>query len=417
MVFIASNNELVANNTNPESRGLALPYKVEPLGYHIAGPPLTFMQKLNSSNWLSVINDFQELIETDKNIYYGFTQMFQQASGLAGVSSARDYKEMLQCINYAIQRAPRYERGEYATHSIYRVLDKVMCTPAGLATLANPLVNAQLNKIFNVWGHFLSSSMSRLVLTFDEDGWFGPMALEDMPDFFDTFLCDQNAPYCGFKSWDDYFTRQIRPGARPVECLEDNSVINSACESTVYCIATNVKERDSFWLKGQRYSLRDMFHDDPFTNLFVGGTILQCFIRAVNYHRWHSPINGRVIKTRMIPGVYFSQSPQASNGSQTDPISSQRFLTAISTRALVFIESDNPHIGLTCFMAVGMIDVSTCDIQVNPGDRVTKGQDIGMFHFGGSTYCMLFRPGVKINFDCIAGDSVAVNSALGTVSI
>ncbi|CAE6484774.1 unnamed protein product [Rhizoctonia solani] len=110
--------------------------------------------------------------------------------------------------------------------------------------------------------------MSRLVLTDDTGGWFGPMALEDMPNFFETYLCDPNAPYCGFQSWDDYFTRQLRPGARPVECLEDNGVINSACESTVYCIANNVKERDSFWLKGQPYSLRDMFHDDPFTNLF-----------------------------------------------------------------------------------------------------------------------------------------------------
>ncbi|QRW24065.1 beta-1,4-D-glucan cellobiohydrolase [Rhizoctonia solani] len=392
----------VADCMSPESQGRTLPYK-----------------ELDSSNWLPVINEFQVLIESDESVYHGFTEMFQQARDLPGVSSARDYKEMLQGINYAIQRAPRYERGlgEYAAFGIYCILDKVMCTPAGLATLANPLVNLQFSKIFDVWADFLSSPMSRLVLTDDTGGWFGPMALEDMPNFFETYLCDPNAPYCGFQSWDDYFTRQLRPGARPVECLEDNGVINSACESTVYCISNNVKERDSFWLKGQPYSLRDMFHDDPFTNLFVGGTIIQCYLRAFDYHRWHSPTNGRVIKTRMIPGVYFSQSPQVTNGSRIDPITSQQFLTAVSTRVLVFIESDNRHIGLMCFMAVGMAEISTCDLQVKPGDRVTKGQDIGMFHFGGSTCCMLFRPSVRIDFDCIVGDSITVNSIIGMISI
>ncbi|KAH7335871.1 Phophatidylserine decarboxylase-domain-containing protein [Rhizoctonia solani] len=375
------------------------------------------MQKLDhldSSKWLPVIKQFQDLIESEENIYWGFTRMFQQASGMDGV---KNYKEMLQAINDAIQQGPRYERSEYAGCSIYRVLDKVMCTPTGLATLAHPLINAQFKKVFDVWAAFLSSPESRSVLTIEENGWFGPMARADMPTFFDTFLCDQNAPYCGFKSWDNYFTRRLRPGARPVAHLDDNSVVNSACESTVYCISRSTKARDTFWLKGQPYSLRDMCHDDPFTDHFVGGTILQCFLRAVNYHRWHSPVNGRVIKTRLIPGVYFAQAPQAPNGPQMDPIASQRFLTAVSTRALVFIESDNPRIGLMCFMAVGMIEMSTCKILVKSGERVTKGQEMGMFHFGCSTYCMLFRSSTKVDFNCVAGNLVPVNSAIGTVSI
>ena len=49
-------------------------------------------------------------------------------------------------------------------------------------------------------------------------------------------------------------------------------------------------------------------------------------------------------------------------------------------------------------MAVGMSDVSTCEITVYEGQRVKKGEQTGMFHFGGSTHCLIFRRGVEVDF-------------------
>ena len=49
-------------------------------------------------------------------------------------------------------------------------------------------------------------------------------------------------------------------------------------------------------------------------------------------------------------------------------------------------------------MAVGMAEVSTCEITVFEGQRVKKGQQTGMFHFGGSTQCLIFRCGVEVDF-------------------
>jgi len=43
-----------------------------------------------------------------------------------------------------------------------------------------------------------------------------------------------------------------------------------------------------------------------------------------------------------------------------------------------------------------MSEVSSCDVTVKEGERVKKGQEIGMFHFGGSTFCLLFRKGVEV---------------------
>ena len=69
-----------------------------------------------------------------------------------------------------------------------------------------------------------------------------------------------------------------------------------------------------------------------------------------------------------------------------------------------------------------MIDVSSCEITVRSGDRVEKGQQIGLFHFGGSTSCLVFQPG--LDFTLREGlkwgnpddaSHVAIRSELGTL--
>ncbi len=90
-----------------------------------------------------------------------------------------------------------------------------------------------------------------------------------MPDFESKFIYQ---PYHGFASWDDFFTRQFRPGQRPITAIGDDSVIVNACESAPFKLAHGVKRIDNFWIKGQPYSLRHMFADDPVKEQFVGGT-------------------------------------------------------------------------------------------------------------------------------------------------
>lgn len=65
----------------------------------------------------------------------------------------------------------------------------------------------------------------------------------------------------------------------------------------------------------------------------------------------------------------------------------------------MLIEADNPRIGLVGPITVGMAEVSSCDFTTGNGQHIEKGEEIGMFHFGGSTQCLVFRPGVRLDFD------------------
>jgi phosphatidylserine decarboxylase len=77
-------------------------------------------------------------------------------------------------------------------------------------------------------------------------------------------------------------------------------------------------------------------------------------------------------------------------------VTGQGYITATAVRAVIFIEADNAAIGLMAFLGAGMAEVSSCDITVKEGQHVEKGDQIGMFHFGGSTHCLLFRKGVEV---------------------
>ena len=220
--------------------------------------------------------------------------------------------------------------------------------------------------------------------------------------FEDFFVCDPKAKHYGFKSWDDYFTRHFRDEVRPIASPDDDNVIANACESKVFNVAHNVKLRDHFWIKGQPYSITDMLAHDPLAEHFAGGTVYQAFLSALSYHRWHAPISGTVKKAFVQDGTYFSEPLFEGLGEQAEIDAGgisvgQGYLTALATRAVIFIEADNPAIGLMAFIGVGMDEVSTCEITVKEGDHIKKGQQTGMFHFGGSSHVLLFRKGVNVS--------------------
>lgn len=177
----------------------------------------------------------------------------------------------------------------------------------------------------------------------------------------------------------------------------------------------HVPLKNKFWIKGQPYSLLDLLHNDPWTSKFEGGTIYQAFLSALSYHRWNSPVSGKIVKAYHINGSYYGEalSQGFENPNGAAPVAandSQAFLTSTATRAVIFIQADNPKIGLMCFVAVGMGDVSNNEITVRIGQHVKKGEQLGMFHFGGSTHVLLFQPTVNLDFN-LHGQKPGIDSS------
>lgn len=331
---------------------------------------------------------------------------------------------MLELFDQVIGEAPFY--GPIGP-PFYMILHEAMNTEGGFTAFLSGKLNAQFKKLFDVWAAYLVSPDSRSVLTDQPGSWFSSQALTSMTEDFDglsfpqIFVCNPSVDYWGFKHWDDFFVRIFQPGVRSLEGPNNDNIINAACESVFYNLKEDVKERDEFWIKGEPYSLIHMLNDDPdYGQQFAGGTVFQGFLQVTGYHRWHAPVTGTVKKIVSVPGTYFVQSPAVLGQPDNPYLQSLSFITALTTRQLIFIEADNAAIGLMCFIAIGMTEVSTCEATVAVGQHVRRGDELGMFHFGGSSHALVFGPQAKIQWDSdyvTHGEAaqVKVRAAIGVV--
>lgn len=356
-------------------------------------------------SWNPEIQELSDLIEENQELFILFNRMFEEIpdeskfeTTPAGLPAPQNYKELLDVLNTAVHSGPTYNPSPQVGCPLNDALAWVMGTPSGEVAFLDSRVNAVLEKLLKEWGEYLTTPDSAAVLNDDpETGWFGKAALEDMSGFEDTYICDPSEPHWGFTSWDDFFTRELKPGARPIAEPENTNVIVNPCESAPFRLSRKVKGEDKFWLKSQPYSLRTMFDRDPRIEPFTGGTVYQAFLSATSYHRWHAPVSGKILKIKQIPGSFYAASP-ANDFSAGTPAESQAFLSSVAARAYVFIESDNPAIGTIALLFIGMSEVSSCEFTIEEGEAVQKGQEIGMFHFGGSTFCLVLQPDVEAQF-------------------
>jgi phosphatidylserine decarboxylase len=346
-----------------------------------------------------VMVEFQQMIETDPVMNMYFTQMFQQQPSFpppvgSGDVKIKNYQEMLVVINHLLGTAPEFNTTGMVGFPINAILDFPMITPAGLAAFVSPKVNAMFKKVLAVWTKFLDSPESRYILNTTKGGWFSPAALKAWNA--DAFQLDKQKPYWGFASWNDFFIRQFKPGLRPVASPDDAKIVVSACEAAPFSIQKNVKKTDTFWIKGQPYSLEHMLMGHH-TDYYVGGTVYQAFLSAENYHRWHSPIDGTIKEFHLVGGSYYAEA--ASVGfDPAGPNNSQGYIAHVAARALIFIESKDPVLGMVCVIPIGMAEVSSCVITVKKGQKVKKGEQIGYFQFGGSTHCVVFKKNAIAEF-------------------
>lgn len=346
-----------------------------------------------------VITEFQKLIDSDPVVRMLMNQMIAQVPATKPYRQRHlhSVEQMLGLINEVLTMAPEFGEHSMVATPLAAILDWTMGTPAGFAAYRDPRINVMLKKVLSAWCAFLDSGDSLYVLNDSPSGWKSAAAQRVVG--MDEFQYDPSQEHWGFSSWNDFFTRHFKHGARPIDSPDDDLVILSACESTPYRISTDVQRQDRFWLKSQPYSLQDILANDESVDQFVGGTIYQAFLSATNYHRWHSPVTGTIVRAFVRDGTYFSEA-DAEGSDAVEPTDSQAYITHVATRAIILIQADNPVIGLVAFVPVGMVEVSSCIISPNvtPGQHVAKGDELGYFQFGGSTHCLIFRPGAIANF-------------------
>ena len=107
----------------------------------------------------------------------------------------------------------------------------------------------------------------------------------------------------GFTSFNEFFTRQVKRVLRPVSDVENEIV--APADGYVWVEKLNsVASRDNFNLKGDVLSPEELLGYDDIWRSFVNGTAVINFLAATDYHRFWSPVDGKVVKLIDLGGLY-----------------------------------------------------------------------------------------------------------------
>ena len=405
-----------------------------------------------STNIHPVLGEFKHLIESDSTVNSLFGSVFQDlpfkrfSSDIVGLlpktspTPIRDYKHFLQVLNRLLTTAPTWveapNRVGVVGMPLTAILDWPLNASSGLSLFKIPAVAQILKKVLDAWGEFLKSPQSATVLDNSPTGWFGATGLKALTDaanvggtnyaFDQVYQCDSSKKHYGFRSWDDFFTRSFREGMRPVAEPDNGNVIVSPCEAKPYKITHGVDNNDKFDVKGSQQSISKMLDDEHLAQQFVGGTVYQAYLGVLDYHHWHAPVSGRVVKNHVIEGA---QGPPSSDsfisnipgsnlwGSAVSEPAAADF-TATATRGVVTIDTGDPAIGHVGVVFVGMADISSVEFCVDEGQHVSKGSELGMFHYGGSNHCLVFQKGVNLSWQVNPAPEtpIPINQHLAVVS-
>ncbi|XP_061948837.1 phosphatidylserine decarboxylase proenzyme 3-like isoform X1 [Populus nigra] len=240
----------------------------------------------------------------------------------------------------------------------------------------------------------------------------------DIPAFVDFFkdqinLAEVKYPLEHFKTFNEFFVRELKPGTRPIASMERDDVAICAADCRLMAFKS-VEDGQRFWIKGRKFSVQGLLGKETYSSAFADGTLVIFRLAPQDYHRFHSPVSGTIEKFVKIPGCLYTVNPIAVNSKYCNVFTeNKREVSIISTA----------HFGKVAFVAIGATMVGSITFSKKAGDHVKKGDEYGYFSFGGSTViCVFEKDAIEIDEDLLANSArsletlVSVGMKLGVAT-
>ena len=203
---------------------------------------------------------------------------------------------------------------------------------------------------------------------------------EKIAPFLKTYGLDpsdfEKAP-ADFTSFNDFFYRKLKPGARP---LADSPIVLPA--DGRHLAFNKASEIQSVFVKGQKFDIAGLLNSPDLAKKYQDGPVILSRLCPVDYHRFHFPCDGIPGETRVVNGPLFSVSPLALRQRISYLWENKRTITELVTE----------EFGTVICMEIGATCVGSIHQTYKAGVPVKKGDEKGYFAFGGSSTLLMFEP-------------------------
>lgn len=188
-----------------------------------------------------------------------------------------------------------------------------------------------------------------------------------------------------YKTFNEFFYRALKPDARPIAGPDNVAVFPADGRHLAF---QDIQAAAGFYVKGAKFSFAELLGDEKVAEQFAGGAMLISRLCPVDYHRFHFAVGGVPGEPRLIDGWLYSVSPFALRRRLRYLVENKREITLI----------DSPQFGTVAMVEVGATNVGSIQQSFVPGRAVAKGDEKGLFAFGGSCVITIFQRG-RIQFD------------------
>ncbi len=200
---------------------------------------------------------------------------------------------------------------------------------------------------------------------------------------YDIAISEAQKKVSEFKSFNDFFIRKLKPEARTIQ--ED---VVSPADSRLL-VFENLESLQEFFIKSRKFNLQKFLCDPELASNYKDGSMMIARLAPNDYHRYHFPVDGKVVEYKEISGTYYSVSPHALQKNFNRVFTENK-------RSICKYQSD--LLGEILLIPVGATMVGSIISTSQVGQKYKKGDEMGYFAFGGSTIVCLFQK-QSIRFD------------------
>jgi phosphatidylserine decarboxylase len=206
-----------------------------------------------------------------------------------------------------------------------------------------------------------------------------------------------------YRSLNEFFTRKLKPGLRPIHEHPDSLV------SPVDALITGMGRIDSGQLlnvKGQDYTIDELLNRSPRQVNYKNGYYFVLYLSPTDYHRIHSPAAGVIVEKEHVPGKVY---PVNDFG-----LTQMKRVLSRNERLITYIEHEYGELAV---VKVGAMNVSSIRYTEDLTDQLERGGDLAYFEFG-STVVLLTESGIMTpRQDLQVGSKVSMGEELGTLHV
>ncbi|WP_017814169.1 MULTISPECIES: archaetidylserine decarboxylase [Paenibacillus] len=204
-----------------------------------------------------------------------------------------------------------------------------------------------------------------------------------------------------YHTLNEFFTRRLRPGARPIDA--DPMSLTSPVDALITAMGP-LQDGLIPQVKGQDYSLEELLNHSPRMETYRDGYMFVLYLSPTDYHRIHAPVTGKQTERDHIPGKVYPVNDKS--------MLNMRAVLSRNERQITYMKH---HYGEVAVVKVGALNVSSIRYADETRTSWNKGDELAYFEFG-STIVLLIQQGTFTPDEMLhIGSRVKMGEKLGTL--